>query len=226
MTQSGRITEIEQLPGSRRARRIWVDDAPFRVTSAAVVRALSLHIGDEVDPGEILQQLEEAERSAARDRALKLLSYHDFSTDMMSRKLIDDGYPQAVVEATVRRLVDAGLLDDARYAEAVARSRLRAGYGPRVVRRDLARAGLPEDLIERALLAAADDGFGEDAASAARRLARPGDDVRRLAGRLARRGFDAAAAYDAARTALGDDAACDEFPLSDDQDDAPGVLRP
>lgn len=204
MTRRGRITDVERVAGSVRARRIWVDDAPFRVTSAAVIAAVSVAVGDEVDVDELAAQCDKAERTAARDRALRLLSYHDFSTMQMARRLAEDGYPPQVVTETVSRLTESGLLDDARFAETHARSRLRSGYGARVVRRDLARAGIPEQTIDDALDAAVSDSAADDALAAGRRLVRPSDDVRRLAARLARRGFDAASAFRAAREVLGD----------------------
>jgi regulatory protein len=204
MTRLGRITDIERMPGSKRARRIWIDDAPFRVTSAAVISALSIEAGDVVDVDALLQRCEEAERRAARERAFKLLSYHDFSTVQLAERLGDDGYPDVTIGEVVTHLTETGLLDDARFAEAVARSRLRAGYGPRIVRRDLSRAGLPDPLIDAALHTATGDGLGNDVVSAARRILRPRDNVERLAGRLVRRGFDPADAYRAAREALDD----------------------
>ncbi|MCL4079621.1 RecX family transcriptional regulator [Coriobacteriia bacterium Es71-Z0120] len=213
MTRLGRITDIERLPGSKRARRIWIDGAPFRTTSAAVVAALSIQVGDDVDLDDLATRCQQAERTAARERALKLLSYHDFSTAQVAQRLAEDGYERAAIDDVVARLVETGLLDDARFGEAVARSRLRAGYGPRVVWRDLARAGLPDASIASALSAAADEGIGTDATSAARRLVRPRDDARRLAARLVRRGFEPTDAYRAAREVVGD--------AGDDLDDGP-----
>ncbi|MCX8006770.1 MAG: RecX family transcriptional regulator [Coriobacteriia bacterium] len=199
-----RVTDIDPLPGSKRGRRIWVDGALFRTTSRAAIRMLALDIGSEVDPERLTEDCLEAERRAAWERAIALLSYHDFSTSALASRLSDDGYPPQVVQETVARLVETGLVDDARYAESVARTRMRAGFGHRAVRRYLARAGVADDLVEEALRSADED--SPDIERIAERLARPRDDVDRLAARLVRRGFDVGDSYCAARAVLGDSA--------------------
>lgn len=204
MTLLAAVTDIERIPGSRRARRIWLDGEPFRTTSAAVIKALGLEVGDTVEAGRLAADCEAAERVAARDRAVGLLARHEFSAHQIAQRLSDDGYSEAVIQETVGRLVASGLMDDARFAAALVRNRVRAGYGRRAIHRDLERAGISKALAETALRVADDLDGGIDATAAARRLARPRDDVPRLAARLARRGFDFEESLAAARTVLGD----------------------
>ncbi|MDI6711816.1 MAG: RecX family transcriptional regulator [Anaerosomatales bacterium] len=204
MTRLATITDIEQVPGSRRARRIWLDGEPFRTTSATVIKKLRLGVGDTVDPEHLATECDAAERSAARERAVGLLARHEFSVHQLARRLADDGYGPATVDETLGRLAASGLVDDARFAEALVRTRTRAGYGLRAIRRDLDRAGVPPDLADAALDAASDVEGAVDATAVACRLARPHDDVHKLAARLVRRGFEFDEALAAARAALRD----------------------
>ncbi len=204
MTRLATITDIEQVPGSRRARRIWLDGEPFRTTSAAVIKKLRLGVGDTVDPERLAAECDAVERTAARERAVGLLARQEFSVHQLARRLADDGYGPATVDETVGRLAASGLVDDARFAEALVRVRARAGYGLRAIRRDLERAGIPTDLADAALDAASDGEGAVDAMAVARRLARPHEDVRKLAARLVRRGFGFDEALAAARAALRD----------------------
>lgn len=204
MTRLATVTDIERIPGSKRARRIWLDGDPFRTTSAAVVDKLHLTVGVTVDPERLSADCDAAERAAARERAIALLARREYSAHQLACKLADDGYGPATVEETVGGLAASGLVDDSRFAETLVRSRTRAGYGLRAIRRDLERAGVPKHLVDAALDAASGIDGGIDATAVARRLARPHDDVRKLAARLARRGFDLDEAFDAAHAALRD----------------------
>ncbi len=217
MTRLATITDIERVSNSRRARRIWLDGEPFRTTSAAVIKMLRLGVGDAVDPQRLATQCDALERTAARERAIGLLARREFSVHQLASKLADDGYAPATVDETLGRLVASGLVDDARFAETLVRARTRAGYGLRAIRRDLERAGIPTHLADAALDAAADGEGAVDATAVARRLARPHDDVRKLAARLVRRGFEFDESLSAARTAL-----CDGTPGTGAADDASG----
>jgi len=76
------------------------------------------------------------------------------------------------IEAVLRGLLDAGLLDDSRYAEARAASQARRGASLFAIRRDLAARGVAVPLIDAALAALKRDAGGTgDAADAAAALA-------------------------------------------------------
>ncbi|MGB4592942.1 MAG: regulatory protein RecX, partial [Coriobacteriia bacterium] len=96
-----------------------------------------------------------------------------------------------------------GLVDDHRFAESLVRSLLARGYGARRIERELARAGVEEALIAEVLdQAATPDIERERALEMAERMVRSAPDVRKLAGRLARKGFGADTSFWAARQAL------------------------
>ena len=63
-------------------------------------------------------------RPTAYNYALNLLSARPYATSALHRKLIQKEYTAADADDAIRRLVSAGLLDDEKYAEQYARSKI------------------------------------------------------------------------------------------------------
>lgn len=131
----------------------------------------------------------------ATQRALGLLTRREHSRKELTRKLVARGLEVGEVEAAVQRLAGEGWQDDARFAEALVRSRAGAGYGPIRIRAELGTHGL-----DRETIAVAMDTFEGDWIESARGLVRRrfgdgiGDDrvrQRKAADLLVRRGFAA-----------------------------------
>jgi regulatory protein len=132
--------------------------------------------------------------------ALNLLSARPYSTNGLYRKLIQKQYPAADADDAIRRLVDNGLLNDAKYAEQFARSKiLSTGASKRRVQQDLYRKGIKGELATNAIANVIEAEEIDTAAVvervARKKLAQMGDLEplvlrRRLFGFLARRGYD------------------------------------
>ena len=89
---------------------------------------------------------------SAYNYALNLLSARPYATRALHRKLIQKQYSAADADDAIRRLVDNGLLDDAKYAEQYARSKmLSTGTSKRRVQQDLYRKGITGDLATNAI---------------------------------------------------------------------------
>jgi len=139
-------------------------------------------------------------RPSAYNYALNLLSARPYAVRALHRKLIQKEYPAADADDAVRRLVDAGLLDDAKYAEQYARSKIvSSGTSKRRLQQDLYRKGIKPDVATSAIAQVIDDEEIDTAAVvervARKKLAQLGDLEplvlrRRLFGFLARRGYD------------------------------------
>jgi SOS response regulatory protein OraA/RecX len=198
-----RVTAIEPAGPGLRARRIVLDDFTERTTADAVVRSAAIVVGDVVSAEELESMLAGIEPGLARECALRLLAHRERSVAGLSRRLVDRGFPQAVVEAVVTSLAAIGLVDDPRFADLWTRSRVAAGYGTRRILRELAESGIEPELAEASLTAALD---GADDVERARSLVRadPPRDRRereRALRRLIARGFDLSVAM----RALDDD---------------------
>ena len=89
---------------------------------------------------------------SAYNYALNLLSARPYATRALHRKLIQKQYSAADADDAIRRLVDNGLLNDAKYAEQYARSKmLSTGTSKRRVQQDLYRKGITGDLATNAI---------------------------------------------------------------------------
>lgn len=187
-----RITAIEK---QRRGKRLNLFlDGRFAISlSPDVTREAGLRVGDEVDEGR-LSALREAEaRSHAMAASLRLLSYRPRSEAELRQRLSRRGAPPALVEMTLARLRELGLVDDAAFARAWVEGRERASpRGRSLLRHELRAKGVADE----ALAAPLEDVDEEDAAlragerraAALRDLPYP-EFRRRLGSFLRRRGF-------------------------------------
>ena len=139
-------------------------------------------------------------RLSAYDYALNLLAARPYATRALHKKLIQKEYPAADVDDAIRRLVDNGLLDDEKFAEQYARSKmLSTGASKRRLTQDLYRKGIKGDVASTAIANVIADEEIDTAAVidqvARKKLAQLGDLEplalrRRLFAFLARRGYD------------------------------------
>ena len=145
----------------------------------------------------------------AYNYALNLLSARPYATRALHRKLIQKQYSAADADDAIRRLVDNGLLDDAKYAEQYARSRITTtGVSKRRLQQDLYRKGIKGDLATNAIANVLESEEIDPTAVlegvAKKKLASMGDIGpvilrRRLFAFLARRGYD----VDAIKSVVG-----------------------
>jgi len=146
---------------------------------------------------------------SAYQRALGLLVRRDHSRRELSRKLRARGIETEEADAALLVLARQDFQNDARFAEALARTRAASGYGPRYIRAELGTHGLTREDIENALLACDTDWNDSARRLIARRYG--GKDqadpaVRRKAvDFLLRRGFDHKAASAVGRKTTDDE---------------------
>ena len=136
----------------------------------------------------------------AYNYALNLLAARPYASRALHRKLIQKKYSAADADDVIRRLLDNGLLNDERFAEQYARSKmLSTGASKRRLTQDLYRKGIKGDLATSAIANVIDQDEIDPAAViervARKKLAQLGDLEpvvlrRRLFAFLARRGYD------------------------------------
>lgn len=139
----------------------------------------------------------------AFERALEALAHRERTGAELCAWLGDRGFERAEVEAAVGRLIEAGAIDDERFAVRFAEDKRELrGWGPERIRKALAGRGLEPAMIEAALAA---DGHASQLERALGlldgRSEAPVDErsrARALAF-LARRGYDSELAYEAVR---------------------------
>lgn len=94
------------------------------------------------------------------DRSLSytfwLLGRRDYTEKEVRDRLARKGAGPQVVERVIARLIDLALIDDEQYAAAFVRSRRRK-KGILVIRRELRRKGISDDIVERVLTPVTDE---------------------------------------------------------------------
>lgn len=87
----------------------------------------------------------------AREAALMLLDHQDRTRAEMVDRLMKKGFSEEVATEVADALVEAGLIDDRRYAELFAESKLEAGRGIRWIQTRLRQKGIPSDILGEVL---------------------------------------------------------------------------
>jgi regulatory protein len=136
---------------------------------------------------------------SAYNYALNLLAARPYATRALHRKMIQKKYPAADADDVIRRLVDNGLLNDAKYAEQYARSKIMStGASKRRLQQDLFRKGIAGEIATTAIASVIEQDEIDPGAViervAKKKLAQLGDLEplvlrRRLFAFLARRGY-------------------------------------
>jgi regulatory protein len=185
-------------------------DGAFRLgLSAELVLAEALRVGDEVDEARLAELEAKDQTWKARDAALSLLSYRARTSVELKRRLKRKGFDDEVAAATVERLDQLGVVDDAAFAESFVRDRVRLKpRGPRRLAGELRAKGVDDDTARAAIAEVMEREEATEMdlarAAAARWKPRAGEDPARARARLqaflARRGFSG----DAVRAVLGE----------------------
>ncbi len=188
-----RITSIERQPRRRRAS-IYLDGRPALALSLEVLTQAGLRTGDEVSAARLEELCQAEARYAALASALRLLSYRARSEAELRQRLARRGTPPPIVDETLARLRDLGLVDNEAFARSWVEGRDQASpRGRRLLAAELRAKGVARQTIQESLAALdEDDAAYRAAARRARSLAAlPYTDFRRRLGDfLLRRGFD------------------------------------
>lgn len=105
--------------------------------------------------------------------ALRLLSYRARSVRETRERLLDKGFEAAEVDSAVEYLLEAGYLDDERYARDLVSSRVRnKGWGRTKIASDLRKRGVAEKAAAGALSGLDDESERSTAEGAARKWLR------------------------------------------------------
>ena len=222
--QSPRISSRASTGRRRRRIRLELDDGTTLDLSPTVLDQFPLYEGDAVDAALQAQLLDADLRHRCRETALSLLDVRARSRTELARRLRDKEFPAGVIRDLLDDFEERGWLDDAAFARALARDRIR--FKPRApvrLHQELQRRGVDSDVADEQIQRVmreeetSPDQLARTAAEAW--LRRQGHSVqqalartewhettekakRRLLNHLARRGFrgsPAIAALDAAR---------------------------
>jgi len=205
---SGRITALRPQQRDPHRCSLYLDGRYVMSLHEESILLTHLKEGMEVDGAQLAEALRQDLIKRAWDYALRLLSASARTRRQVAQRL-QRRYPPEVAEQVLERLTAAGWLDDEAYARHYVE--VHRGFGAARLLRELTRRGVSPDLARQVVAEALE---GEDLVirareAAAQRLKRtPGLDretaQRRLAGYLARRGYDFATIAEALAPLLQD----------------------
>lgn len=147
-----RVTDLKRSGRARPRVAVYVD-GDFRLEAAAgVIRDLGWSIGLSVS-SEDLRTLDRAEQDhAAREAALRLLSFRARSRSELRSRLLQRDFAPETVERCLVALEESGLVDDAAFAESFVRDRVRLRpRGRRGLQHELRRRGVDPSTAEAAI---------------------------------------------------------------------------
>lgn len=209
----GKITKLARKGPRSPCYLVAVDGGDEVELLADTVIQFRLGPGDEVARGR-WDEIRSAD-AAARcwNSAVRLISHRQRSRSELRRALAQRRFDPGHVDAAMERAEQAGLLDDARFAQVWVEGRTAGGRtGPRLVAQELKARGVDPEIVAHAVKPLESrDGQRESALRLLRkweRTHRKGDlDKRRssAAGYLMRRGFESEIVWDLVREVLGED---------------------
>jgi len=197
---AGVVTALKAQKKNKDRVNVYIDGR-FAFGLAAI-EAVRLQRGQKLSDDEIATLQERDEAHQAHEAALRSLDYRPRSVDEIRRHLSGKGVEPHVIDEIIRRLTEAGLLDDRAFVRYWLENRRDfRPRGQRALRMELRQKGVPQDIIDEVL----DEGHSEDAAAYQAALAQarkirttdPREFRRKLEAQLVRRGFS----YDTAREA-------------------------
>lgn len=185
---------IRELKPSQRVEGRWLafleDGTILRCGENEVIQ-FALYAGKELDEGETAALLDCARRSGLKEKAIDLLSRKPQSRKELERKLIQWEASEEEASAICDRMEELGYLNDASYAALVVRHYSAKGFGPKKLRDELYRRGVPRDLWDEAMEQAEDPADAIDDFVAKKLAGKAPDrkELKKVSDALARRGY-------------------------------------
>lgn len=205
----GVITALRVQERDSQRVNVFIDHAFAIGISLDTLAAEELHVGKQIDAAAWARLVASAHTERALNRALRLLHSRPRSTHELRQRLRRAEYPDDTIDATLHRLTELGLLDDAEFARLWIENRqTHRPRGTQLLRAELQQKGIEREIIDDTLEAArhTTSDTAQAYAAAASVLSRYATAPdwrtfeRRMGGYLQRRGFT----FDTIRPVLRD----------------------
>ena len=199
------ITNLMPARGKRGLVRVTIDGVDAGLIRDADATSLGLQQGVQVDAA-LVDRIEALSgQSEALQIANRFIAFRPRSVAEVRQRLRRGGIEDQIAESVLQALLDSGVLDDRRFADAWVENRTALSpRSPRLIQMELRRKGIDRETVDESLESSSDTDELAHAVDAGRRrlnrlshLDRRTFDTR-MGSFLARRGFSA----DSTRTAL------------------------
>lgn len=186
---------IAALVPSQKVQGRWLltlaDGTKLKITDREMVD-FSLYQGLDLPDADLARLKDAAGESRARRRAANILSARPLSRRELEKRLIEKGETPQHAASACDELERLGYLNDEQYAKTLAQYYVNRGYGPRKVKDELYRRGVPREFWDGALedLEENDDALDRFVRSKLARVEAPDrKDIKRVSDALMRRGY-------------------------------------
>ncbi len=143
---------ISLKPRQKRRYAVSFDDGRTLLLGCDTVWDLGLQEDMELDEKQFAELIRAAVRAKIHAAALRKLSYRDYSSAELMKKLSEEFKSTAICRETVDRLTEEGVINDARYAERLAYKYIEVKkFGIHRARRELMAHGIDKLTAEDAL---------------------------------------------------------------------------
>lgn len=193
-----KITSVELQKRNHERVELYIDGEPRLVIAAEIAAREGLRPEMQIDEARLARLEEEDLYWRAKEVALRFLSYRSRSEFEVGQRLRRDSFPDDAIDRCIAELRERQLLNDAEFAHAFTRDRIRfRPSGPIRLRSELRARGIKGEEAERTIAEIFSEDSHAEVELARRALrkfpARSGEDPirtrRRVYGYLGRRGF-------------------------------------
>lgn len=196
------VTEVEQGKKNDRRYNIYLDgEFSFAVYDDTILE-YHLKKGMIISLAEISEITEFDRKKRAHEKAVELLSYHDFSKNGLIRRLVEKGIPADDALFAADELEAAGYIDDQKFAADLAKYYCEVkGFGKKRIIFELISKGIEKETAEEASNICEE--YEENIDTELKKALRNKDisdqkEKRKVFDKLARKGYD----YDSIKEAM------------------------
>lgn len=146
------IKRLEKMDEKKYLMTVGYDSHETKISvTTDTMKRYGLAVGHEINREELdaLRELEQF--SQCYNLGLKYLSYHDYPSEKLKKKLLTKGFDEMAVDRAMDQFMTRGLVDDYDYALNKIHHYLRLGYGLNRSAVNLKKEGIPASIIDQAL---------------------------------------------------------------------------
>jgi len=147
----GRITAISSQRRNPNRYSIFIDGEFVLGIDKKTVEDMDLRVGKLVDEKDLKKITSQEELNKAQAYALMLLGYRERSLREIKIRMRQKGYEEKLVEKVVKYLKDRNLINDKRFTQLWAESRIKKGYGRWRIQSELEQKGVNREITDEIL---------------------------------------------------------------------------
>ena len=147
----GTITAINSQRRNPNRYSIFIDGRFVLGIDKKTIEDMDLKVGKLIDEKDLKKITSQEELNKAQAYALMLLGYRERSLREIRMRMRQKGYEEKLIEKVVKYLEDRNLINDKRFAQLWAESRIKKGYGSWRIQSELEQKGVNRDMADEIL---------------------------------------------------------------------------